>query len=906
MRKDARAAGRSASDDRVRRALNLLLRLYPSSFQQTLGQDLVETALHRRREAVRRHPATGPSRFWLTEGVRFAFDGMLERVHGLRLLTSELGRAWRGFRRHPLQHAVAIATLAVGIGATVAVLNLADTVVFRPLPYADSRALFLIHARFGGTENSSNSLANLRDLQASVSTMSWLAGAADRSPALTDDGADPERISVLDVTEGYLPGLGARVHIGRPFVEADYRAGAPRVAIVSHALWQRRWGGRQSAVGASVWLNGVPYTMVGVMSPAFRDPEPIESGAVTGMWAPVSVDDYKDRDDFSFRVLGRVRHGATAALAAQELTQAGHRLAAAYPENRGELGEDLDFVLHPLHEMTVSGARRQILLLLGAVLLLLALACANVASLFLARGISRAPELAMRSALGATRARLALQLFGETLMTAVIAGGLGALLGGLSLRVFVTAAPGGPAGIPRLHELGLDLRTVVVVIGVTLLTALTFGILPALRGARAAGAGSSIGGRATTSAGTQRLQSTLVGVEVAISLVLVTAAVLLLTSVRHLLNVPPGFDATNVIVVDVRPPFTARSQESDVIFHGALLERAASIPGVARAALAHLAPGTRGGAWTRVTADNALPLTRVLDPGNAQAPGEAPGADFFAFNSVSNGFFELLQIPLRTGRLFQTDEGGPLEVILNESAVRRFFPGVERPLGRRLLVGTPNASGPFREVVGIVGDVRQQGPAREPEPQIYLPYQQRSVTRLSLLIEQTAGTIVTADAIRHMVREVAPDVPVDRIELLAARYAATSAETRVLASLLSAFAAIGLLLASIGTYATVSHAFSRRLREVAIRLALGADAANVFRLVLSRTLAVSAAGIAAGLVLSLLLSRFLEGQLHGVASHDPVVLTAAVLGITLAVVAAALGPGIRAAKIDPNTILKNE
>ena len=893
-------------DAGVRRAFNLLLYLYPASFRQTLGQDLIETALHRRREATRRYPRTAALRFWLSEGLRFAFDGVLERAHAMPSLTDDLRHAWRGLRRGPAQHAVAIATLAVGVGATVAVLTLADTVVFRPLPYADARALYLIHARFGGTELSSNSLSTLRELQAFASTMSWLEGATDRSPALADGFREAERVPVLDVTDGYLARLGARIQIGRPFLAGDHRAGAARVAIVSHALWQRRWGGNPAVMGASVRLNGVPYMLVGVMSPAFRDPEPIESGAVTGMWVPVRAGSYRDRDDFGFRVLGRLATGATPALASQELTQLGHRLAAAYPENRID-GFDLDFVLHSLHEMTVSGARRQILLVLGAVVLLLVLACSNAANLFLARGITRSPELAMRSALGATRTRLAVQLFGEALLTAGIAGALGAVLGAVGLRAFVAVAPGSPAGIPRLHEIGLDVRTVVVVIGLTLLTALMFGSLPALRGARGAAASSPwAGSRTTASKRTQRLQSTLVAVEVAISLVLVTAAVLLLTSVRHLLNVPPGFDAANVIVVDVRPPFTATTAEADRIFHDRLLEHAASIPGVARAALAHLAPGTPGGAWTRVTADNDVPLTRALEPGKAPAYGEAPGADFFGFNAVSSGFFELLHIPLRAGRLFESSEAGSKEVVLNESAARRFFPGVERPLGRRLLLGTPNANVPLREVVGIVADVRQRGPARDAEPQIYLPYQQRSVNRLSLLLEQNPGTSVSADAIRRMVGEVSPDVPVDRIDFLAARYDATSADTRLLASLLTAFAAIGLLLASIGTYATVSHAFSRRVREVAIRLALGADAANVFRLVLSRALVMGAAGIAAGLVLSFLLSRFLEGQLHGVTAHDPLVLIAAATGIAASAAVAAIGPAVRAARVDPNTILKSE
>jgi putative ABC transport system permease protein len=892
------------NDDAARRVLSLLLRLYPVTFRRDLGQDLVETALHRRHESQQRHPATGAARFWLTEGARFVFDGLVERFHARPALSNDFRQAWRQLRRAPSQHALAIVTLAVGVGATVAVFTLADTVVFRPLPFADSRALYLIHARFGSTELSSNSLPTLQEIQTSASTMTWVAGASDRSPALTDPAADAERISILDVTEGYLPGLGGHVQIGRDFTDTDRLAGAARVAIVSHALWQRRWGGNRGVVGVSVQLNGVPYTIVGVMSPAFRDPEPIESGALTGMWVPVRAGDFKDRDDFGFRVLGRLSGRATESAASQELSQIGKRLAAAYPENRLE-GVDLDFVLHSLHQMTVSRAQDKILLLLGAVLLLLILACANAASLFLARGVARSAELGMRSALGATRTRLALQLFSETLLTAAIAGIFGGLLGALGLRAFVAAAP---AGIPRLHELGLDVRALFGVVGLTALTAVMFGIVPALRGARAAAPGASADARVTLSKRAQRVQSMLVAIEVAISLVLVTGAVLLLASVRHLLHVPPGFEAANVVVVDIRPPFTARSMEADRIFHRTLLERAKSAPGVARAALAHLAPGTPGGAWTRVTPDNGVPFKRGTESGKAPAYGMSPGPDFFSFNSVSAEFFELLRVPLRAGRLFDVDEGGPLEVVLSESAARQFFPGVSLPLGRRLLLGSPNSDAkvPMREVVGIVGDVRQHGPSSDVEPQIYLPYQQRSVNRLSLLIEQAPGVTVSPETIRRIVRDVAPEVPVDRIDFLAARYASTSAETRLLASLLTAFAAIGLLLATIGTYATVSHAFSRRVREMAIRLALGAHAADVFRLVLTRALAVAAIGIGAGLVLTMVLARFLEGQLFGVTARDPLSTAAAVVGITAAVIVAALAPAIRAARVDPKKVLRAE
>ena len=891
------------TDERVRRALGALLRIYPSSFRRDVGQDLVETAVHRRAESVNRHPATGALRFWLTEGARFVFDGLLERAQALASLTDELRYAVRQLGRAPGQQLLAVVTLALGVGATVSVFTLADAVVFRPLPYADAHALYLVRSRFGSTELSSNSQLNLEDLRRSVKAMAWIAGAYDRSPVLSDGQADTERVSALDVTGDYLTGLGARVQEGRPFNPADYGAGAERVAIVSRALWQRRWNASTAAIGAPIRLDGRPYTAVGVMAPSYRDPEPIESGTITDVWLPARAGAFKEREDYGFQLIGRLADGVSLAAASDELTQAGLRLAAAYPENRND-GANLDFALKPLHETTVAGARDRILLVLGAVLLLLVLACANAANLFLARGVTRSAELAVRSALGATRSRLALQLFVEASMIALIAGALGALVGTMGLRAFVAAAP---EGIPRLREVTFDMRAFVIVVVLTMATAAAFGILPALRGARMASAGGSGSVRTTGSRQTQRLQSALVAIEVALSLVLVTGAALLLASFSHLLGIAPGFDAKNVMVVQVRPPLAADTADEDRMFYGELIHRAASLPGVSRAAVAFSVPGPGAGAWTRVTPDAEVGKSPGSEPSRAGARGEnAPGADFFRFNVVNGRFFEMLNIPVLAGRGLAANpsQTGPLEVVITEAAARRFFPGVERPLGRRLALGSPNSKAPMREVVGIVGDVRQRGPTRPAEPEIYLPHQQRDIGRLSLLIEPAPGVTIAAETIRRMVRELAADVPVDRIEALATRYISTRSQASLLASLLSAFAVVGLLLAAIGTYATVSHAFSRRVKEVAIRLALGAHTGRVFRFVLGRALSVAAIGIAIGLGLTVGLSRFLEGQLYGVTAQDPLMTAFAVAGIAAAVAVAALGPAMRAARVDPNKVLR--
>ncbi len=898
--------GEARREARVRRLLIALLAIYPAAFRRAVGDDLIETAIHRWRDARRRSRWTGAALFWCTEGIRFVVDGVLERVRGVHWILDDITQAWRQLRRAPGHHALAIGTLALGIGATTTIFTVADAVVFRPLPYAGSDALYLIHSRFGATELSSNSLPNLRDLQSSVKTLSWLAGAHDRSPALTGGAGEAERVSALDVTAGYLPGLGARVLLGRAFAVGDHAAGAERVVILSAALWRRRWGGDASVQGETVRLDGVEHVVIGVMAGSFRDPEPIESGAVTGVWIPTREGHgpFEHRDNYAFRVLGRIAEESSLESARLELSAAGGRLAAAYPDVNSLGGDSLDFVMHPLHEMTVGEARARLLMLTGAVVLLLALSCANVANLFLARAVMRTSELTARSALGATRARLAIQLFGESLLTAAFAGAVGGVLGVIGLRVFTANAP---QGVPRLHEVGVDTRALVFVVALTVITAATFGMLPALRGSRSALLPGS-GARTTGSRHTQRLQSGLVAIEVAIALVLVTGSALLLNSMMRMLRVHPGFDGSDVTVVDLRPPFSAKSHAEELAFHRALLERAVATPGVSNVALAYTVPGHAGGAWTRVSVEGDAPAAGGRERTRAPALGSDPGDDFFRFNPVYGRFFEAMDIPLRAGRTFEGDPGDsdPLVVMLNQAAARHFFPGVDRVVGRRLGFGPRETSAPMREVVGIVGDVRQRGAGQDAEPQIYVPYAQRDVDRLSLVLESRPGVVLTGDVIRRLVRDVAPDVPVDGFETLSDSYAATSDPVRFLAFLLSIFGGIGLLLACVGTYAIVSHVQSRRVRELGIRMALGAKSRTVFGLVLSRAMLIAGSGIAAGLLLALALAQFLEAYVFGITARDPLTLAVAALLIAACAALASLGPALRAARVQPNEVLRSE
>jgi predicted permease len=890
----------------ARRLLALLLRLYPHSFRWDVGADLVTTSLDRWRETRRVSGTLGELHFWLTEGSRFVVDGVLERSRSVATgAATELRHAIRQLLRAPRHYGVAVVTLALGIGATTAIYTVADAVVFRPLPYADAERLHLVHTRYGALELSSNSLPNLLDVREQVTAMDWLAGAADRSPVLSADGEDPERIAMLDVTDDYLAGFGARVFSGRSFGAADFAADGERVAIVSHGLWQRRWGSDPGLIGRAIQLDGTAYTVIGVMQPSFRDPEPIETGSETGAWAPARVGSgiYSNRDHYAFHLVGRLAAGTSLEVARQQFAAVSASLSAAHPEANRIGGDALEFMLRPLREATVGEARARVLMLLGAVVLLLVLSCANVANLFLARGHYRSTELAVRSALGASRARLASQLFGESLLTAAAASLVGVVLASYAVQAFVAAAP---AGIPRLHEAALDARVLGFVVLLTMATSVVFGTLPATRGAATA-MRTMTGGRTTSARNTQRVQSTLLGAEVALSLVLLTSAALLLNSFRHLLGVEPGFTAEGLVVVDVRPPRSAATHERTLQFYDELAAHSAALPGVQQAALIHSVPGVHGGAWSRITVDGGsgegsqratAPIQTLLDPGE----------EFFRLNPVRGDAFGALGMPIVAGRPFAVDAGpgDPLTVVINEAAARRLFPGVDAPLGRMIAIGNPGTDVPMREIVGIVGNVRQRGAAREPDAQIYLPHGQRDIGRMALVLKLTPGSIIDATAIRQVTRDVAPDLPIDRIDYLAERYSATASEQRFLLLLLSAFAALGLVLAMVGTYATAAQTAARRLHEFGVRVAFGAAAGALFRLVVFRTLAVAGVGITCGLLLTVVLTRFLESYVFGISARDPLTFGVAAILIALTATAASVVPAIRAASTDPNVVLRRE
>jgi putative ABC transport system permease protein len=878
---------RGRSEARVRGMLRRLLAVYPAEFREAMGEDLISTLTSRWRELTGSGRGLGWLRFWLGEVPRFVMDGLIERGRGIPGGAGDVLHAMRRIRRFPSFHALAIVGIMLGVGATTTIIAVTDAVVIRPLPYDHADDLYLIRSKFGEMTFGSNSLPNLTDVRSAVHSLEWIEGVHDWSPSLTGAG-EPVRVSALDATRGYLPGLGARALSGRLFEDGDYEAGAPRVVVISWGLWQQVWGGDPGVIGLEIRLDGEPQVVVGVMARAWRDPEPIETGTATGVWLPVRADRAarSRRDSYDFQLIGRALPHEDAGALRAELAAVGRRISEEHPDNAVN-GSPLEFEPVSLKEQTIGGARGPLLLLLGAVAVLLLLTCANVANLFLSQGMTRHAELSVRAALGASRLRIARQLFTESLITVGLGGVGGIMAGAAGLGAFVALAP---AAIPRLREASIDFRVLVLVLATILGTAIVTGLIPAMRSSARLNVES--GSRATSSAHRLRAQAMVVSAEIALALVLLIGSALLLQSFSEILRVDPGFDPADLVVADIRPP-GGREESAQRLFFEEVLDRARSLQGVTGAALMYSPPASTGGAWSRVTAEN------------ADATG--PAAPFTRMTSTMGDAVRTLRMRLEAGRSLNGGEreGDPLVVVLNEAAAKSIFPGVVDPVGRRLRFGPAGSAAPLREVIGVVRDVTQRGRGEEREAQVYVPASQTRVFRYSLLLGMTPGSAVPAAAIRSIVSDVG-GVPVDRIATMDALLSDRDAEARFLTVLLAVFAVLSLVLAAVGTYGTASFAITRRLPEIGIRMALGAAGPRILASLLGRAGVTLGLGLAAGTVTALVLTRFLERFVFGISTHDPVAFLTAGGVIAMSAFLASLVPALRAACIDPNRVLRAE
>ncbi len=807
---------------------------------------------------------------------------------------TDLRYAWRRLVHHPLTTGVVLALLALGIGASAAIFTLVHSVLLRPLPFPDAGQLVLAWQKERQhPQLTAVSPPNFYDWQEQATSFEHLAAYGTFGANLVGNGGEPERIRISPVTADFFAVLGIETQIGRWIAAADFEQGPADVAVLSHGLWRGRFGGDPEIVGKTVDLDGVRYSVVGVMPPGFGFPE-----RETAVWLPSGLP--RDREESvagapyrAFRVLsvvGRLASGVEAAAADAELATLARQLEEAYPE----ANKDQEAVVTSLMDQVVGTAKPALLVLSGAVGLVLLLAVANIANLLLVQAAGRESEMAIRGALGASGKRLARQLFAEYLMLAVVGGVLGiALARGLVSLILAVAGD----AVPRSHEVTLDSTVLLVTLAIAVLTGLGFGLVPVFHARRtdlieALRSGSREIGKARV----RRAHAALVIVEFALAVPLLIGGGLLARSFHRLETVNPGFVADNVWAFEVTLSRSYAEPHQWRSFHEGLLERVRSLPGVGAASIALQAP----------ILGHDVDRTPVTLEGDLATVGDHRMA---RHHLVGEGYFETLAIPLLRGRAFDERDRAdqPGVAIVNEAMARLFWPG-ESPIGQRLthemqLIPDEPVD---REVVGVVADVRHFELASAAEPQLYLPAAQSAWFRMTYLVRTPLGGRELLAAVRQQVRQVAPELPVAEVVALPDAVARSIGQPRLQRMLLVTFAAAAIILAAIGLYGVMAYSVSQRRHELGLRMALGATAGDLVRLILGRGLALTSIGVAAGLAAGVVLSRLLASQLFEVRVLDPAVYLGSVLLVLGVGLLATLVPARRTVGVHPARALRSE
>jgi putative ABC transport system permease protein len=881
-----------------------LLRLLPRDLREPIAGDLQEEWERLRR---RNGPLRAAVWGWLAAArVVLAFQReRLTHTRGVPPLAEELRRkrrirdeirqdlvfSVRMLRRQPAFTAVALTALAVGIGANTAIFSVVDAVLWRPLPYSDADRIVDIAEQRPreGRMYGAISPADFFDWRREAQSIAPMAAYFEYAVNLTGIG-EPERLRGLMVTSGFLEALGIAPSIGRTFISAEETDGQDRTVILTDGVWRRRFGADPGVVGRTITFDGNPYTVVGLLPPSFWWPSP------TDVLLPLALTDH-DRAlraaHFLFAI-GRLKPGVDATQAREELAVIGARLEQAYPEeNRGH-GPNL----RSLRDSMVGTVRVALLVLLGAVGFVLLIACANVATLLLARASVRQKELSIRRAVGATRARVVQQMMTESLVVSAIGGGIGLLLAAWSVAAFRTVLPAEFSELPGLDRIGIDARVLLAATAASLLTGVVFGALPALVASDSrVHVGLTDEGRGSSgSAAASRVRSALVVSELAFSLILLAGAALLIVSFSRLTHVSPGFQTDGVVAATVNLPASRYGSHALAVrFYETVMERLAGAPGVERAAVTSASPFS--GIDARLNLEIERPTIELKPPVRAHP------------RLVSPGYFAAMGIPVTRGRgLDDRDtESGSRVVVINETAARRYWPNAN-PIGARISLGSPPR---FMEIVGVVGDVRHEALAVDAEPEAYIPFRQGFIAigvgldrAMTVVVRSRADEGATAAAIRTAIASVDRQQPVGRIRAMNAMIAASIGPQRLNYLLVTAFAAVAVVLTAAGLYGVMSYIVAQRTREIGVRMALGASPRQVLAMVMRQAGTMMAVGIAIGIAGALAVTRWTASLLFGVSAADPTIYATASLLLALVALGAAAVPSRRATRIDPMVALR--
>jgi putative ABC transport system permease protein len=804
-------------------------------------------------------------------------------------LLQDLKYGVRMLMKHPGFTAVAVIALALGIGANTAIFSVVNAVLLRPLPFTEPDSLMVVYeSRMDrGGQRGSVSYPNFADWRAQNTVFEHMSTFHDSDFVLTGEG-EPVRLHTAVVNADLLPLLGVAPIIGRPFVpEEDKPGNSGRVVLLSHRLWQQRFSGDQNVLGKSLVLNGKDYDVVGVMPEGFHFPVDAET---IDLWTTVAVDSgmFGQRGAHYMHVIARLKPGITQAQATAEMEGIAANLERQYPDENSHRG----VTVVPALESLVGDVRPALLILLGAVGMVLLIACVNVANLLLARATTRHREMAIRAALGASRLRVVRQLLTESVLLALAGGALGLLIAlwGTDLLVSLTRDD-----LPRAGQIGLDVRVLGFTLLVSLLTGIVFGIVPAIQSSRTDLTESlKEGGRGSTEGGRNRLRGALVVGEVAIAIVLLAGAGLLIQSLRRLERVDPGFNPRNVLTFSLGLPEVRYKPEQQIQFYQLLKARLESLPGVKSASA--VMPLPLGGDRMRVTFET---------EGRPIAKGELPATEI---RTIGLDYFKTMGIPLIKGRDFteRDVQKAPAVIIVNEAFAKQFFPG-EEVIGKHIQPGISDDDDetPMREIVGLVGNVKHQKLNAEPDPEAYEPHAQLTFDMTMLVRTETDPNSIVKAA-QNEVKALDKDLPAYGIKTLDEYLSASVARPRFNALLLGVFASLALILTAVGLYGVMNYSVTQRTHEIGIRVALGARQQDVLKMVVRQGMILTGIGIGAGLIGAYFLTRLLETMLFGVGSTDPATFVA--ISIILAGVAlgACFVPARRATKVDPMIALRYE